>query len=382
MKLILSIDPVRFPLTGIGRYTYELAKHLPVIAEVDELRFLSGRRFVPLPEASAAEVVAGVATNKLRQTILKNSLTSGLFSVVSPFLKQRALRGYEDHVFHGPNYYLPPFAGASVCTFHDLSVFTWAHCHPPERISYMTKEIAKTLKRADMLITDTEITRQEVSAYLGWPLEKIRAVHLACSDDFRPRNLEESRSVLTKHSLSYQGYSLYVGTIEPRKNLDVLLDAYTLLPLAVRRQWPLILTGYQGWGNEQLLARIEAAKVEGWARYLGFVEADELPHIYAGARVFVFPSLYEGFGLPVLEAMASGLPVVCSNASTLPEVAGDAAALCEPQDVDALAGLINKALNDETWRYQAIEKGLLQAKKFSWQRCAQETLAVYKEVLA
>ena len=381
MKVILSIEPVRFPLTGIGRYTYELAKHLKEIAEVEELKFLTGYRFTDLPEPKQAEGTNKGSSTKLRQAVLKNSLTRELYSLVSPLLKQHALRGYTDHVYHGPNFYLPPFAGPSVCTFHDLSIFTWAHCHPPERVKYMRKEISATLKRADMLITDTETTRQEVAAYFSWPLDKIRAVPLACSEEFMPRNEAALSPVLTKHGLSYQGYSLYVGTIEPRKNLDVLLDAYTLLPQAVRKQWPLILTGYQGWRNEQLHARIEAATKEGWARYLGFVEANELPLIYAGARVFVFPSLYEGFGLPVLEAMASGIPVVCSNASTLPEVAGEAAAMCEPQDVDTLSELINRALQDESWRELAVKKGLLQAAKFSWQRCAKETTAVYKEVL-
>ena len=380
MKVILSIDPVRFPLTGIGRYTFELAKHLKEIAEVEELKFLSGFRFAHLPEPEPATNV--YSSNKVRQTVLKNTLTRELYSLVSPLLKQHALRGYKEHIYHGPNFYLPPFAGPTVCTFHDLSIFTWAHCHPPERVRYMRKEIALTLKRADILITDTETTRQEVAAYFSWPLDKIRAVPLACSDDFRPRNEPALNSVLNKHDLTMQGYSLYVGTIEPRKNLGVLLDAYALLPLAVRQQWPLILIGYKGWRSEQLHARIEAAVSEGWARYLGFVEADELPLIYAGARVFVFPSLYEGFGLPVLEAMASGIPVVCSNASTLPEVAGEAAAMCEPQDVDTLSELINRALQDENWRELAVKKGLLQAAKFSWQRCATETAAVYKEVLA
>ena len=128
-------------------------------------------------------------------------------------------------------------------------------------------------------------------------------------------------------------------------------------------------------------AAVISAVKEGWAHYLGFVEADDLPFIYAGARVFVFPSLYEGFGLPVLEAMASGVPVVCSNASTLPEVTAGAAAMFEPEDVDGLNRLINKALEDDAWRNVAIKKGLLQASKFSWQRCAEETMAVYKEVL-
>lgn len=382
MKIILSIDSVRFPLTGIGRYTFELARHLKEIADIEQLRFLSGYRFASLPEPMQSAMETGLSTRHLRGRLFKNPLTIGLYSRVSPLLKQVALRGYTDHVFHGPNFYIPPFEGPSVCTFHDLSIFTWAHCHPPERVRYMRTEIAKTLKRADMLITDTDFTRREVAAYFGWSLDKIRVVPLACSEEFRPRCFEELNPILTKHSLTWQGYSLYVGTIEPRKNLEVLLDAYALLPPTIRQQWPLVMVGYKGWRSEQLHARIEAAVKEGWVTYLGFVEADELPLLYAGARVFVFPSLYEGFGLPLLEAMASGIPVVCSNAATLPEVTGDAAAMCDPQDVDGLSELINRALQDESWRKLAIKKGLLQAGRFSWKRCAEETAAVYKEVLA
>ena len=382
MKVILSIDPVRFPLTGIGRYTFELARHLKEIEVIEQLRFLSGYRFASLPEQMRSVQLTALPARPFRRRLLKSPLTIELYSRVSPLLKQVALRGYADHVYHGPNFYLPPFKGPSVCTFHDLSIFTWAHCHPPERVKYMRKEIVKTLKRADMLITDTETTRQEVATYFGWPLDKIRAVPLGCSEEFRPRSVDELTPLLTKHALTSQGYSLYVGTIEPRKNLEVLLDAYALLPQAVKQQWPLVLIGYKGWRSEELHARIEKAVKEGWAHYLGFVEADDLPLIYAGARIFVFPSLYEGFGLPVLEAMASGVPVVCSNASTLPEVTGDAAAMCEPQDVDGLSELISRALQDENWRNQAISKGLLQAASFSWQRCAEETTQVYKEVLS
>jgi glycosyltransferase involved in cell wall biosynthesis len=382
MKVILSIDPVRFPLTGIGRYTFELARHLKEIAQIEQLRFFSGYRFAnDLPEAVESTKPNVFSPGNLGRTILKNPLTVEMYRLISTPIKRYALSGYSDYVYHGPNFYLPSFDGPSVCTFHDLSMFTWAHCSPPERVKYMRKEIALTLKRADMLITDSEYTRQEVAAYFGWPLEKIRAVPLACSADFRPRTADELIPVLRKHGLNLQGYSLYVGTIEPRKNLDVLLDAYTLLPPSMRQQWPLVLIGYHGWRSEQLHARIKVAVSEGWVRYLGFVDADELPLIYAGARVFVFPSLYEGFGLPVLEAMASGIPVVCSNASTLPEVAGDAAAMCEPQDVEALSNLITMGLEDEIWRGKAINKGLLQAAGFSWKRCAEETVAVYREVI-
>jgi alpha-1,3-rhamnosyl/mannosyltransferase len=241
----------------------------------------------------------------------------------------------------------------------------------------MRKEIALSLKRADMLITDSEFNRQEVAAYFGWPLEKIRAVPLACTADFRPRTKEELIPLLQKHRLIPGGYSLFVGTIEPRKNLEGLLDAYAMLPLNTRKQRPLVMIGHRGWRSEQLHTRIETAIAEGWARYLGFAATDELPLFYAGARLFVFPSLYEGFGLPVLEAMASGVPVVCSNSSSLPEVVGDAAAMCESKDVDTLCSLIKAGLEDEVWRSTAIRNGLIQSSRFNWKRCAEETVEVY-----
>jgi alpha-1,3-rhamnosyl/mannosyltransferase len=385
MKVILSIDPVRFPLTGIGRYTFELARQLKRMPQIEQLQFLSGHRLVrdcTEPGQPGGTPKSASFSSGLRGAVLKNAMAVEMYRLASALLKQKALRGYSDHVFHGPNFYVPPFAGPSVCTFHDLSIFTWAHCHPPERVKFMRKEIALSLKRADMLITDSEFTRLEVASYFNWPLEKIRAAPLACSAEFRPRAAEELIPVLDKYNLKPAGYCLYAGTIEPRKNLDVLLDAYLLLPLAVRRQWPLVLMGYHGWRSEQLHARIERAESEGWLRYLGFMDEATLPLIYAGARLFVFPSLYEGFGLPVLEAMASGIPVVCSNSSTLPEVAGDAAAMCAPQDVDALSQLIAAGLEDESWRREAALRGLQRAAFFSWQRCAEQTAAVYREVIA
>jgi alpha-1,3-rhamnosyl/mannosyltransferase len=174
---------------------------------------------------------------------------------------------------------------------------------------------------------------------------------------------------------------LYVGTIEPRKNLETLLDAYSRLPMSVRKRWPLILAGYQGWRNSAILDRIELASNEGWARYLGFIPRDDLPLLFAGARLFTFPSLYEGFGLPVLEAMQSGVPVVCSDSSSLPEVAGGAALMGIPGDVEALTSLLWQGLEDENLRNAAIKSGLDNASAFSWRRCANETLKVYRKVL-
>jgi len=378
MKLVLSVEPVRFPLTGIGRYTYELALRLQGNPEISDLQFFAGRRFLPELLSAAEESGNGYG---LKRAVQKSFLAVEAYRLLMPLLRKHALRGHGDFLYHSPNYYLPPFAGRSVATFHDLSPFTWAHCHAPQLARYLQKELKTTLVRADALITDSEYTRRELADYFSWPIERIHTVPLASSPDFHPRSPESIREALRRYGLEPGSYALFVGTIEPRKNIETLLDAYSRLPLALRRRWPLILTGYHGWRNDHIHARLEAAQREGWARYLGFVPANDLPLLFAGARLFTFPSLYEGFGLPVLEAMSSGVPVVCSNSSSLPEVAGTAALMCEPMDIDSLTVNLQQGLEDDVWRANAVRNGLLHASSFSWERCARETVHVYKMVL-
>lgn len=378
MKVILSVEPVRFPLTGIGRYTWELAQELARSPEISELKYFAGRHFLPaLPVASSQ----ANCQHSIKQWVQRSHLAVEAYRLLMPTLKKRALKGYEDFLFHGPNFFLPPFAGKRVATFHDLSPFTWAHCNTPQRIRYTQKELLKTLQWADALITDSEYTRQELAQYFSWPIEKIHAVPLASAGEFYPRSASELLPVLTRYGLKVGEYSLFVGTIEPRKNIIALLDAYSQLPLPLRQRWPLVLSGYQGWRSEAIHLRIQQAEREGWARYLGFTPAEDLPVLFAGARLFAFPSLYEGFGLPVLEAMASGVPVVCSNSSSLPEVAGDAALTCNPDDVNSLSDYLLRLLQDNELRSRMIADGLAQSDRFSWKRCASETIRVYQKVL-
>lgn len=377
MKLILSVESVRFPLTGIGRYTYELASRLQHADEISDLRLFAGRSFLPelLKPSDHSDAVHG-----LKRFVQKNALAVEAYRRLMPFLRKRALRGHEDFIYHSTNFYLPPFAGPRVATFHDLSPFTWAHCHTPQIARYLQKELKQSLERADALITVSHCMRQELAEYFNWPLERIHAVPLASSPQFHPRSPDALRETLARHGLEPGGYSLFVGTIEPRKNIETLLNAYGQLPLALRQRWPLILSGYHGWRSEAIHNRIAQAQQQGWARYLGFVASEDLPLLFAGARLFTFPSHYEGFGLPVLEAMSSGVPVVCSNSSSLPEVAGPAALMCAPDDVEGLSALLRKGLEDEAWRIAAVQQGLLHAGGFSWERCAQATVEVYKSV--
>ncbi len=378
VKVILSVDPIRFPLTGIGRYTYELARGLQASPSVN-VTFLQGYRLhQQLPQAEAQAPASRLLP--LKKWAQQSVVVQELYRQIVPRIKQQAIRHLDDHVFHGPNYYLPPFQGRSVVTVHDLSVYLWPECHPPERVRFMRKEIWRSLQRATVLITDTEFTRQEVAHYFNWPLDRIHAVPLAASDVFHPRTVEELRPDLTTFDLHAGAYSLYTGTIEPRKNLIVLLNAYASLPQALRTRFPLVIAGYYGWQNTTIHDLIQKGQQQGWLRYLGYVPDAVLPNLMAGARIFAFPSLYEGFGLPVLEAMASGIPVLCSSASTLPEVAGTAAAFHEPNDVEQLTRLLQQGLEDESWRAAASTAGLAQANKFSWARCVQQTLDVYTTV--
>ena len=384
MNIILNTESVSFPLTGIGRYTYELARALERQAEIDSLRFFAAGRFVP--QLSYAEQPHAPAAPRklsgLKGLVQKSTLAMELYRHVAERLRANGLEGQTGCIYHGPNFFLPRYQGPCVATFHDLSPFTWSHCIEPAKVRYMQKELRKTLDRADRLITVSDAIRYELAEYFSYPLERIDTVPLACSPDFRPRPQSVVQDVLNRHGLAYQGYTLFVGTIEPRKNIQSLLKAYRQLPIATRLRWPLVLTGFKGWLSADIHHSIQAAEREGWARYLGYLPAQELPLLYGGARLFSFPSHYEGFGLPVLEAMSSGVPVVCSNSSSLPEVSGGAALLHAPDDIDTLSQHLAQGLEDSAWRQTAISQGMAHTAGFSWQRCAAETVAVYQKLAA
>ncbi len=379
MKIVLSTDAIHHPLTGIGRYTLELAKEFSNRADASIVYF-NGSQLVeevsipqPPPEAPAP-----------RHPLIARAVNSlpirPLFRQVKRYQQLRRLRSLHDHVFHGTNYSIPAFPGPTIATIHDLSVLKWPEFHPTDRVKHIEKAIKRTLTRVDRLITDSEFTRREVAENLSWPLDRIDAIHLGVREQFRPRNEDDIEHLLKQHGLRYQSYSLYSGTIEPRKNLSTLLDAYQMLPDTTRRSWPLVLCGDPGWHSQELLERIRHYQQQGWLLYLGYVPEEELVAIMSGARVFVFPTRYEGFGLPVLEAMASGVPTVCSTAESLLEVTDGAAATVDAMDVESLARAISEVLEDGPRRKALQQAGLQRAGQFSWKKCAEQTLDSYRRI--
>ena len=382
LDVILGADSISAPLTGIGRYALELARGLAQHPAVARTRYFSLGRWVELPQLMQAD--AGTAQQAqlrtLRSVLAGNRAAVQAFRLLMPPLQRLRLRGQQGAIYHSPNFFLPPFTGRTVTTVHDLSHHIYPQFHPPTRVDYMQRMLPDSLRRASHVITVSESARQDLIAHFGHPADQITAITLGAAPAFRPRNDAEIAPVMARYRLRAGNYTLFVGTIEPRKNIDRLLQAYESLPPDLRQQHPLVLVGGAGWRSEGTHAHMARAAAAGWLQYLRYVPQADMPALYAGARLFAYPSLYEGFGLPVLEAMACGVPVVTSNVSSLPEVAGRAALLIHPEDTDALSSALAQSLQDGPWRHRARAAGLARAATFSWQKCVNRTVQVYQQL--
>ncbi|WP_175933342.1 MULTISPECIES: glycosyltransferase family 1 protein [unclassified Burkholderia] len=367
MKLILAVDAIVPPLTGIGRYTWELAKYYATPdSGLGSIRYFFAGQWVSDPH--------NLLNGPPRSPAFRRK---GFWPRLSARLQQwHERRVIHEHVFHSPNYFLPEWVEGGIVTVHDLSVFKYPETHPVERIRHFERSFASTLARTAHIITDSEAIRHEVAGHFGWPLEKITSVRLGVPPEFRQHEREVLFEPLARYQLVPGAYTLCVSTLEPRKRIDALLAAYAELPLSLKSRFPLVLVGSEGWLSDALKQNVVRGEREGWLRYLGFVPETALPFLYAGAHAFFFPSLYEGFGLPVLEALASGVPTLTSNCSSLPEVADGAAWLVEPGDHVALRDGIARVICDDEWRATAIERGLAVASETTWTRCARRTLDI------
>ncbi len=369
MHLIFSVDALAPSLSGIGRYTWELVSRLSLMSDLEAVRYIRQERWVENP----ADLLKPAYRLPWKSWLQRKEP-----KLVTNWRLKRQCRG---QLFHGPNYFLPDYADIGIATIHDLSVFRFPETHPLERVNQFEANFTATLARAAHLITDTDAIRQEVISIFGWPEAQITAVPLGVATAYRPHRSDEAAALLAKYALVHGGYSLSVSTIEPRKKIDKLLDAYGRLPMRLRKRFPLVLIGHTGWKSERVHQQIERCCSEGWLTYLGFVPEADLPVLYASARLFVYPSQYEGFGLPVLEAMASGVPVITSCDPALLEVGGGTTLAVSPDDGDALLQAILKGLEDAGWRDEALESGLRRASQFTWERCVEQTVQVYRKLV-
>jgi glycosyltransferase involved in cell wall biosynthesis len=271
------------------------------------------------------------------------------------------------------NYVRPPllFGAKSISFVYDISYDTHRDKADKKNSNLMMKRVPITLRQSDVIVTISENSKCEICERYGTEADKIHIINPALDhDEYYPRSDEEQRLVAERYNIA-KPYILYVGTIEPRKNIVGLLDAYAQLPKDLRGKYSLVLAGGKGWKNEEIYRRIkELSHLD--IILTGYVPDDDLPALHTGASLFVFPTFYEGWGMPPLEAMACGTPVITSNNSSLPEVVGDAGIMVDAKDTTGLTGQMARVLTDKKLSAGLIEKGIKQAAKFSWDKSARQ----------
>jgi glycosyltransferase involved in cell wall biosynthesis len=286
-------------------------------------------------------------------------------------------------VFHSVNaVLLPQRSGRRVVTVHDLTCIDFPRFHPLARRVLFRAGLYRAARLADAIIVPSAATRSDLQRRVGSPRAPVHVVPSAAGARFVPLATAEAEPVVRRYGLAFREYLLFVGNVEPRKNLVGLLRAYDSLRRGRRHGPALVIAGGAGWRNRAILDAMATSAYTSDIRIVGYVPDEELAALMNGAIAFVYPSLYEGFGLPPLEAMACGTPVITSNRSSLPEVVGNAALLVDPEDTRELALAMARLVDDAPLREELRERGLERARAFSWQQTAELTSAVYESVVA
>ncbi len=368
MRLRIGIDftsAVR-ERAGIGRYARELIRALSRRDRENEYIL-----FVPR-DADANLLRWDWASNfTIRRAPLTERSLAALWHRLRVPLFIEAFVGKVD-VFYSPDFLLPPTrARRAIVTIHDLSYVRVPDCFPKPLLNYLNRSVPRALERADLILADAVSTQRDLVDVYRVPADKIHVLYSGVEPRYRADISEAERERVRQKLNLTAPYILSVGTLQPRKNYVRLIQAFARLPIT---NYQLLIVGGRGWLYADIFQTIDRLRLQDRVRVLDFVADDDLPALYAMATLFVYPSLYEGFGIPILEAMACGAPVVSSNTSSMPEVAGDAALYFDPRDVAALAEALQRARADETLRADLRRKGFEQAKRFSWEKAAGELL--------
>lgn len=282
-------------------------------------------------------------------------------------------------LFHESNTHVlnPPIGCKLTATIHDLSCWLMPELHQPETVMETRQFAARVLSRADRIIAISNHTRLDVARILGIREQRIETIYPGVADVFFQVSPADISRVALKYRLS-TAYVLFLGTVEPRKNVAKLVDAYLHLPEPLRKDVGLVLAGRQGWRSDELVQRLRRG-LPG-VRWIEYVPEADIAPLTAGATVFAYPSLYEGFGFPVAQAMAAGVPVLTSNVSSLPEIAGDAALLVNPQDAEEISAELERMLFDGSLRRRLSGNGIERAASYRWDRCARQSLEFFHSV--
>ena len=371
---LLSTTPT-YRSAGISRVIYELLAHLKAASGPDE------QYTVYAPRSAENRAFLRAAGLPARLTSLPTDRPPVRIAWEQAVLPPELLRTGAD-LLHALGFVAPlAWRGPTVVTVYDLSFLRFPELFNRGNRVYLRTFTPPSLRRAERVITISEHTRRDVVELCGVPPERVTPILLAADPRFRPCDPDEAAAFKARKGLPDR-FILYMGTLEPRKNVRTLVRAYAELRAAGMTDCDLVLAGGRGWQYESIFELVDELGLGGSVHFPGYVPDAEQALWYSSAVIFAYPSLYEGFGLPLLEAMACGTPVVASRSSSLPEVVGEAGVLVSPSDPHELSAALGELLASDGRRARLREAGLARAGTFSWQRMAAETVQVYREVLA
>ncbi|RUA17096.1 MAG: glycosyltransferase family 1 protein [Clostridia bacterium] len=374
MKIAIDYTPAALQGAGIGRYTRGLVNALvPLLAPEDRLLLLIPRGQTPFAHTNWPDQVRlhRLPLNDYLQTVFWHRLNT-------PFYVEWLI-GKVD-IFHAPNFLLPPTRKAkTLLTIHDLAyTLKPQYAYPPLR-QFLEKVVPRSIRRADHVLADSESSRQDAIRLFGLKPGQVTVVGAGVEPRFHPMSSKETEHVRIKYGLEWP-FVLSVSTLEPRKNFDGLIRAFSQARQKASLPHHLVIAGGKGWLYDDIFAAVEEEHVQGLVHFLGFVPDEDLPALYNLADLFAFPSHYEGFGLPLLEAMACGTPSLATDTSSLPEIAGDAAYLVPSDDQEALVTGLAHLLTDAGARATLAARGPEQAGHFTWDAAARQLHSIYQQL--
>lgn len=377
MRFAVHARPLLNPITGIARYLREVMREVERDGRFEPEYFFATRWHQTLGAPAAGPALSPGLVNTLRSlpplTALARSMQQHRFEAG---VRSKGLQFYFE-----PNYLPFDTDVPTIITIHDISHLRHPETHPRQRVEDLSRLLPRAVEKASCILTVSEFTRREVMSEFGVDPSRVIATPLGVEPRFYPRDADATHPLLAPLGLTHGHYVLSVGTLEPRKNVLATLRAHGKLPAKLRDQYPLVVAGKSGWLTEALDRELAAGEARGDVHRLGHVGDEQLPLLYAGATLLAYPSLYEGFGLPPLEAMASGVPVIASNRASLPEVVGDAGIQIDPDDVDGLAASMRRIIEDAEFARDLSERGLARARTFTWRRCAELTMQAWERAL-
>jgi glycosyltransferase involved in cell wall biosynthesis len=373
-RFVLDLTALLPEVTGVDRYMIQLVVHLGKVDQRNRYRI-----YINWEDRNR---LTGLLPSNFQ--VIPLSLRARLARLVfQQMVMPIVAECWDADVVHSPSFIMPMVRGRRnhVLTIHDMTSFTLPRHHIPLRRSFAYRQLLLgSIRRAHVITVPSQSSREDV---LHWvpdlPSSRVRVIPAGINEEFKVYPREAIRQTLERLSLP-ASYILYVGTIEPRKNLELLVQAYKRLVTMGKTKEHLVLAGRKGWGYDTLLKQIEHSDLRSRIHITGYVYQKDLPFLYGGASLFVYPSLQEGFGFPPLEAMACGVPTISSHTSSLGENLQGAATLISPHDLEALIEAMNLLLNDESSRNHYRKEGLVRASTFKWEETAGQTLRCYQEI--